>query len=508
MVCCKSILENLTCSNSRRAFCVIIGIVSLGLGLRVLGLNKGIWLDEFSSIAKISQGDLIANLRGYDHPPLYFVFLKLWSFINSSEPFLRLFSVIWGVGTIIVVIKWIEGYSPLAGIISGICCAVMPALLRFSQEIRGYSLLLFATALSFYFASQIAKNPNKRSYYIGLTAGLTAAVATHLVGVMLLPTIFLFLLLSMPSRQKHHVLSIILWLVIPGVVFVLEYYFFMSAEVRARTAETWWMPQVTIDLIGCVAAYLLGASSLSWTLTLVQKYGPMIAVPLMAVLFSSFVVFFGSLWTGNWRRSFPLLAAAATYCLLLIGFSFLKTPIFGKRTALPAMIPLIGFIGVQAATIKLPKIHMISRAALLIISMNTIVAWTAHNAWTPYEYTRDIAQTLQQRRQAHDVVIFYPSYFSGPIRYYYHDLPKEDQICIKPEASFEEIEGIKKTIQKAAPSAVFLVVRNDSSVKKAFTTHQHLQEVLASEIGSPEVVKVFDTLSLTHYRRAKNEKTS
>jgi hypothetical protein len=268
------------------------------------------------------------------------------------------------------------------------------------------------------------------------------------------------------------------------------------------------MPQVTIDLIGCVAAYLLGASSLSWTLTLVQKYGPMIAVPLMAVLFSSFVVFFGSLWTGNWRRSFPLLAAAATYCLLLIGFSFLKTPIFGERTALPAMIPLIGFMGVQAATIKLPKIHMISRAALLIISMNTIVVWTAHNAWTPYEYTRDIAQTLQQKRQAHDVVIFYPSYFSGPIRYYYHDLPKEDQICIKPEASFEEIEGIKKTIQKAASSAVFLVVRNDSSVKKAFTTHQHLQEVLASEIGSPEVVKVFDTLSLTHYRRAKNEKTS
>ena len=118
----------------------------------------------------------------------------------------------------------------------------------FFSGIRGYSLLLFATALSFYFASQISIKPDKRFHYIGLTSAPTAAVATHLVGVILLPNIFL--LLSMPSRQKHHLLSIILWLVIPSVVFVLEYYFFMSAEVRGRTAEIWWMPQVTIDLIG------------------------------------------------------------------------------------------------------------------------------------------------------------------------------------------------------------------------------------------------------------------
>ena len=138
MVCCKSILENFIGSDSRRDFWLIIGIISLGLGLRALGLNKGIWLDEYDSISFISQGNMMRNLRGYDSPPGYFVFLKLWSFINSSEPFLRAFSVIWGVGTMVVVIKWINGYSSRAGIISGIWCAFMPAMLRFSQEIRGY----------------------------------------------------------------------------------------------------------------------------------------------------------------------------------------------------------------------------------------------------------------------------------------------------------------------------------------------------------------------------------
>ena len=219
---------------------------------------------------------------------------------------------------------------------------------------------------------------------------------------------------------------------------------------------------------------------------------------------SALLCFFsGVFWPGIGAGVFPCWLPRQPIVCLLIGFSFFKVPIFGERTALPALIPLIGFMGVQAATIKSPKIYMISCAALLIISMNSIVVWTAHQAWMPYEHTREIAQTLQQRRQPHDVVIFYPSYFSGPIRYYDPELPMEDQICLKPEASFGEIEGIIKTIQKASPSAVFLVVRNDLSVKKAFTTYQHLQEVLASEIGSPDVIKVFDTLSLTHYRRAK-----
>ncbi len=64
----------------------------------------------------------------------------------------------------------------------------------------------------------------------------------------------------MPSCQKHHLLSIILWLVIPSVVFVPEYYFFISAEVRGRTAATWWMPQVTIDLIGFVRSLWVNGS--------------------------------------------------------------------------------------------------------------------------------------------------------------------------------------------------------------------------------------------------------
>ena len=448
-------MENLFRFNSRRISFLIIVLVCLGLALRLVGLTKGIWLDEFYSIAKISQGDLIANLRAYDHPPLYFVFLKLWYLVNTSEPFLRLFSVIWGVGTTIVVIKWIEGYSPLAGIISGICCALMPSLLRFSQEIRGYSLLLFATALSFYFASQIAKNPNKRSHYIGLAASLTAAVATHLVGIILLPSIFLFLLLGMPHPQKLLFRKIILSLVIPSIVFIVDYYCIMPAHVRSRTAATWWMPPVTGDLIGKVGAYLVGLPSIEWSFSVFEKYGMVVAFAAMALLCLMFAIFAGSLLAGNWRRSYPLLVAALCHCSLLVGYSFFKVPIFGERTALPALIPLIGFMGVQVATIKIPKIQMASIGALLVISMNITFTWITDKAWIPVERTRDMAKTLQLWKHPHDTVMFYPFYFAGPIRYYYPDLPVEDEIGINIWAIPKETERIKRIFQETSPSIVF-----------------------------------------------------
>ena len=43
-------MENLFRFNSRRISFLIIVLVCLGLALRLVGLTKGIWLDEYSSI--------------------------------------------------------------------------------------------------------------------------------------------------------------------------------------------------------------------------------------------------------------------------------------------------------------------------------------------------------------------------------------------------------------------------------------------------------------------------
>lgn len=477
-----------------------IGIICLGLSLRLMGLNKGIWLDEYSSLYRVSEKFSVEGFRSYNHPPFYFILLKLWSLINLTEPFLRLLSVIFGIGTIVVVIKWIKQYSNLAGILAGLCCATMPGILRYSQEIRGYSLLLFVTALSFLFVSNLFAKPEKLFGYVGLASSLIVAVSTHLIGVILIPSICLFIAMSIPDRRKLLSFKLILAIGIPCALFILEYFFFMSPGISSNT-ENWWMPRVTIQLILYVTAYLLGASSLSWSLSAIQQYGLVLVIPIGVFLFGSFILFVGSFVLGNWRRSLPLLCAAVSYWLQLLAYSLFKIPIFWDRTALPAIVPLIGFIGVQIATIKRRKLRLISIIALVLLSINTIVNWVSCKAWIPFEHSKQIAQSLKLNWKPQDLVVFYPSYFEGVIKYYYPELPDEAIMSIRSNASSEEFETFRTFIKEQSPSAVFLVVRNDDNVRNHPEAYRTLQEILASEIGDPHVLQRLEILSIIQYRK-------
>ena len=69
-----------------RTYAVLAVLVVLSaLALRLIGLSKGIWLDEWLSIRTSGSADLMGALRSYDHPPLYFVLLRAWSILGSDE---------------------------------------------------------------------------------------------------------------------------------------------------------------------------------------------------------------------------------------------------------------------------------------------------------------------------------------------------------------------------------------------------------------------------------------
>ena len=131
---------------------LVLAILLLAITIRLLGLNKGLWLDEYFSLRWLEEGNLWSTtiaLRNYNKPPLYFLLLYGWSQIHNSEAFLRLLSVIFDVGTVIIVVKWLKQYSKLSSILAGMYLATTPIMLRYAQEIRPYSLLVFTTALSF-----------------------------------------------------------------------------------------------------------------------------------------------------------------------------------------------------------------------------------------------------------------------------------------------------------------------------------------------------------------------
>ncbi len=253
---------------------VLVGISCLALGLRLLGLNKGIWLDEFVTLDWVLSPDLTSmfqKIRTDIWPPLYFVLLRAWSYLGQGEVTLRLFSVVFGVGLVVIAMVWMKRYSYLSSILTGIILATLPVVLRFSQEIRGYALLLSATALAFYFASRLKAEPQKLTGYLGLTVSLAVAVLTHMVGVMLIIPVWVFIVTMNPDWKRIELGKGFLTIAIPAALFIYFKYFFLSLS----PLQDWWMPQVNLELLWSIVGSVQDASAGAWPLSLIKGEIPL-----------------------------------------------------------------------------------------------------------------------------------------------------------------------------------------------------------------------------------------
>lgn len=464
-------------------------MLCLALAIRLSGLDKGIWLDEYATLQMTLRGNFrstLSLLRSDNHPPAYFLLLKVWELVGDSEQLLRLPSVFLGVATVATVVAWLRIYSRLASVLAGLLIATLPVLLQYSHEIRHYALLVFAVALSFFFASRVSRGPEKLDGYLGLALSLVLTVSSHLVGVMLLVPVTAFLILMASGEKRVDWKKVALALALPCAIFALFYLVYLKGLGR-RTAD-WWMPLFSMDLASSTARYMLGISSAAPPSTLNQErflVSTWLAGPTPRLLLLVLVALSSTL--GNWRRSIPFLVAALLFFLQVVGYSILKTPIFWPRTILPAMIPLIGFIGLQVATIRIRGIKIVGTIALIGLSLIFAIDWITGGASIPTEAWRDASELLSSRWRPGDLVVFYPDYAKGPTRYYFPELPSEAIIQVKIGADIKKLDaavderlpdGTKDRDQHAA----FLVVRGDLSVQKDMHTYYGLLSVLQSRL--------------------------
>ncbi|MGK7895029.1 MAG: glycosyltransferase family 39 protein [Xenococcus sp. (in: cyanobacteria)] len=459
----------------------------MAFSIRLIGLDKGIWLDEAFTIRMISKPNLLKmlqDLRGDVHPPLYYVLLYFWSKITNSEESLRLFSVFFGVGTVAVVMSWLKQYSCLASILAGIYFSTAPVMLRFSQEIRGYSLLLFAIALAFFFASCVIAKPEKLSGYIGLTLSLTIAISTKLISVMLLAPIFLFLVIMTAKEQKeNHWNKVILTFSIPCLVFIFFYFFYLSN--LSKNTEDYWIPHFSPALFSFTLQYLLGLSSLFFS----HYLNHILSFIFLAILTITLLF-------GKWQQNFPFLLVAIFFCLEIIIYSLIKTPIFWYRTLLPSLIPFVVFIVLQIATIQAKKIKIASITLLTAFTILVTANWVTIQAYRPVEYYKQVAQLADSEWQPNNLLVFYPGYISAPVKYHFHKIPPEAGIVVYNST---KLEKIKSKIHKASAqsiensTSIFLIVRVDLTVK--IENFKNLLSVLNNEIKDPFNLKTFLIIS-------------
>jgi hypothetical protein len=461
----------------RRAYqYLVIGILALALGLRLLGLNKGIWVDEWSSIEASRGGGLfntLVNLRSYDHPPLYFTMLHVWLQLGNSEAFLRLPSVLMGIGTVFVSMMWVRLYSNLASVLMGVLLGAAPMLLRYSQEIRDYPLLLLATALAFLFASLVQKKPEQLSNYIGLGLSLALGIATHLAGIFLILPVCIFLCMLPSQGNSLRWSKIIPTLAFPIGTFLFLYLFFL---LNLDKSSDWWVPQISASTIALTGSSLFGLSMFPWPWIMQRVL--IVAVPLFAL----------GLAFGDWRGNVPFLAAALIYWLQIIIYSVAITPIFLDRVLLPGLIPLAAFVALQIASTKRNVLRTASIAACIALSLASALNWAIQRAWKPVEPWKQMSSLLESQLQENSLVVFYPDYCAGPVEYYSTRLQSTKALKIRPRIGDKELakyvsSSVGSLSENPLKAHVFLVVRYDKTTSKDTSTFLSLVSHLKEQIS-------------------------
>jgi mannosyltransferase len=166
-----------------RTFWIVAGLTLLAGGLRfaTLGL-QAYHHDEIVTASRVLRGDFRHAMEavGFSEsaPPLYYALAWFWTQLTGTGEYgLRSLSALAGVATVpVAYLLGAELRDRRAGIAAAALVAVNPMLLWYSQEARGYALMILLTSISLlYFLRVLGRGrgdvPGVMHTYGGLSPG-------------------------------------------------------------------------------------------------------------------------------------------------------------------------------------------------------------------------------------------------------------------------------------------------------------------------------------------------
>lgn len=355
-------------------------LLALALCLRLYGLtDSAIWGDESSSLflARYSPLQLWQHAAHDVHPPLYFYLLHLWTgVLDEGVLSLRLFSAVFG--TLAVFLGgWLAWRlaSRRAAMLAVLLLALLPTAVRYSQEVRMYSLLgcwlLAATLALLYWLEE-----GRRRYLLAYVLLMTAAFYTHYFSLfgLLVHWAWLASLPSGPLRRRDWWLAnlAIVVLFLPWLPGLLDLVRHMAVLVAG--GDVGWEPPVDARSVPAMLWQWLAQSDgneLPWLL--------LVGVPLLVTAAILLV-----LRQDRSRQRAGVLVAlyVGLPLLVLYGVSFLS-PVFVERylTAFALGLPLLFALALDRL--------LEARRALGIVTLATVLGLQGLGLARAYETDPD-----------------------------------------------------------------------------------------------------------------------
>lgn len=344
----------------------IVGIGAL-LRLAFLG-HKSFWLDEIASV-------VIARMRGASfwhwlareegNMALYYVLLRSWLHLGRGEATVRLLSAIPGIASIpLMYLLGRRLFDRPTAVLASLFLALSSCAVVYSQEARGYSLLVLATIAATYLLARLIETPTALlmcSYAVVAGATLYChyfgvfVLFSHAVSLLflprqrrpwkyLLPAVAIIAVMGLPVAWMIHLQDPghLNWVARPSLLELYHLGIFLSAE----GAKGFGTVLLLLDLVlvGLFVAKMRSVSQTSdlakWRYALVASIGvtPVLASLLLSIktplFFHRFLIICLPAWIlmtavgvqqipGHRRRT-TAVAAVCVLSLVSTGLSYTR----------------------------------------------------------------------------------------------------------------------------------------------------------------------------------------
>lgn len=249
---------------------LLITILVFASFLRLYHLNfQSVWADEISTMVNtnpdISFGELIDNINKKEgFPYLYFGLMKFFHFIIAYSPIVdRLFSAILGILSVYFIYKLGKEMSNRnTGLIAALLLCVNEFSIYTSQDARPYSLILFATILSFYKLIVFIKEPTKRHAIIyGIVVGLLLNTSFFAIITLFSQVLILILIFFILEKDKR--LLFFQKISISGLIALILFLPNYQKLLTLVGVDSGWIPAVADDSLTNILKEFIGHSEIN-----------------------------------------------------------------------------------------------------------------------------------------------------------------------------------------------------------------------------------------------------
>jgi len=396
-------------------------LVLMGSVLRAYHLGfKSLWLDE-AVIYHISKGGSLSqvirlNARHNSAPPLYPLLIKVISQLADTEVALRMLSFV--AGSLAIVAIYFAGRKyrdSNAGLVAALLMATSVSQIRYSQQLREYSLAVLFSVLILIAFHHLVFSPAARNLLLAASITVLGVLVQYGLALLLFSSILVHSLVALMNRNsKGQRLNAFLIFVAFFLSVIAVYYVSLRYHLQSGGFASGSYLQ---------SAYWQGGSVFSAMRFIYENSLDFISFSHGADKIVLFLAIAGAIWLMKSRRGRLELLLLGLPFLITIQLAFARLyPFHGGRQDIflsPSLYLMAAVAGSQLMKLKAGRDLVIS--LFIVILFFGLIARPVGAIWhlrsTTPEHSRPVVSNLKRNFEENDAVL--SNWLGGyALRYY------------------------------------------------------------------------------------------